>query len=489
MARARTGRRVLIVGADGLRPDMVDPALMPTYAGLVARGTRFAEHHAVYPTHTRVNIATLATGRSPGGHGIVANVMRVPGATPDGIVDTGDYTHLEALDRVTDGRALLVPALGDLLAEHGGRVAVAATSSGGGAILWTRNQPYRVVTTNSTFGRADLYSLRAKLGEVPSADLPTKIPHLAYTARAVTDIFLDDAENRVIVLWLSEPDTSLHWHGLGAPEVRDALAACDAALAHVLAALDRRGLRDQFDLFLVSDHGHSTVRAHRTLGEYLDRARVALDGRLPRLLTASDYAYADPADVRPTAGDVAPVIRWVQAQPWAGAVFGGLPEVAALPGVLPLAAAWNGRLNDRAPLFAVSPRWTNEKNAHGVPGTVAALTEQGALRSTHGSASPWDLHAFAVAVGPSFREGVTSELPSGAADLVPTVLAVLGIERPGGLDGRVLWEAFAQPATDPGEAVEEMVEPQTPDPEGFAPSLRLHRIGRSAYLHEASNGR
>ncbi len=71
-------RRVLIVGADGLRPDLVDPELMPTYAKLMAQGTRFAEHHAVYPTLTRVNMSALTSGCTPGKHGVVANVMFRP---------------------------------------------------------------------------------------------------------------------------------------------------------------------------------------------------------------------------------------------------------------------------------------------------------------------------------------------------------------------------------------------------------------------------
>ncbi len=60
-----TNRRVLIFGADGLRPDLIDRALMPNVARLEASGVRFADHHAVYPSHTRVNASTLSTGTTP----------------------------------------------------------------------------------------------------------------------------------------------------------------------------------------------------------------------------------------------------------------------------------------------------------------------------------------------------------------------------------------------------------------------------------------
>lgn len=489
MTTATTSRRVLIVGSDGMRPDLVDPELMPTFAKLIDQGTRLNEHHAVYPTHTRVNISSLASGATPGRHGMVANVMRVAGATEDGIIDTSNYRHLEALDEATGGRALLVPTLGDILAEHGKRLAVAATSSPGAGIIWTRKHPYRVVNTNSAYGRADLYSLRDKLGEVPPADLPNRLPHLDYAARAVTDLYLDDEEISVIVLWQNEPDHSLHFAGLGSPEVTEALQGCDAALARIIHGMERRGIRDQFDIFLVSDHGHSTVQAHRSLAEHVDRARATLGTAFPPVVTASDFVYAQPGFPMPSAGELEPLIRWIQEQPWAGAVFGGTPEIADLPGVMPLSLLWGGITNERTPLLSVSPAWSDACNALGVPGTVSALTEQAALRSTHGSASPYDLHAFATAVGPDFREGVTSTLATGAIDIAPTILTLLGIDVPVWMDGRVLWEAMKQPGGEPG--AEQMLEhrPATPHPGGFQPTLALHRVGRTGYVHAATNGR
>lgn len=481
-------RRVLIVGADGLRPDLVDPKLMPTYAKLIAQGTRFAEHHAVYPTHTRVNMSALTTGCAPGKHGVVANVMRVAGATPEGIIDTSDYGHLQALEAAECGPALFVPSLGELLDAHDARVAVAATSSPGACILWSRNHPYRMVNTNTVYDRADLYSLRAKLGEVPPDGMEHRLERQHYAARAVTDIFLDDVESRLIVLWMNEPDSSLHYYGLGSPETHDAMRACDDALAHILDGMDRRGIRDQFDIFLISDHGHSTVKHHRSLAEYIDRAGVALGHKL-ELTTSSDFVYANATNgAAPSAKDLEPFVRWLQEQPWAGVILGGTPEIASLPGVLPLSAAWNGHLNARAPLLAVSPTWTDETNDHGVPGAVAALTEHVALRSTHGSVSPYDLHALAVAVGPSFREGVVNETATGAIDIAPTALTLLGIVPPEHMDGRIVWEAMRDPQDDIQHSRTEIITPENEYPDGFSPELVLHRVGKTSYVHQGTNG-
>lgn len=480
-------RRVLILGVDGLRPDLFDPELMPTFAKLIAHGTRISEYHAVYPTHTRVNMSSLTSGCTPGQHGVVANVMRVSGATENGIIDTSSFQDIQVLDKASTGPALKVPSLGELLDAHDARVAIAATSSAGAALLWSRLHPYRIVNTNTTYDRPDLYSLRDKLGSVPPKDNDHQHDRIDYAARAVTDIFLDDPECRVIVNWLSEVDSALHYHGLGSDQSIEAMRACDGALAHILDGMERRGIRDQFDILLLSDHGHSTVKHHRSLGEYINRAGIDLESDL-QLTTASDFVYA--ADgTTPSAQELEPLVRWFQEQPWAGVVFGGTPEIAALPGVIPISAAWNGHLTERAPLLAVSPVWTREDNALGIPGTVAALTEQVALRSTHGSVSPYDLHATAIANGPSFREGYVSETPTGAIDIAPTVLSLLGITPPGHMDGRVAGEIMASPAVETPEATTVTIHPETPHDGGFKPSLILHQVGSTTYIHQGENAR
>ncbi|CAA9582990.1 MAG: hypothetical protein AVDCRST_MAG19-4228 [uncultured Thermomicrobiales bacterium] len=475
-------RRVLVIGADGLRPDLFDRALMPNVAALEATGIRFADHHAAYPSHTRVNMSSLATGTAPGRHGIVANTMLVAGATSDHVVDTSSYQHLDALDRFSGGRALFVPTLADLLARQGERVAVAGTGSSGSNLLWTRNDRARIVNTGSAYGIADLYDLREKLGEIPEAAWP-QVARTRYAARAVTDLFLDDPRNRVVVVWFSEPDASLHRFGLGAPETIEAMRVVDEGVGEMVAALERSGLRDRFDVVFLSDHGHSTVRSHNSLRDYLIQAAADLGGHLPPLVTASDFVYAEPGTPEPEPERLAPLVAWLYAQPWCDVVFAGQDGAEALPGVLPLAALWNGATNPRRPLLAVSPRWSHEANAFGVPGTVSALTTQAALKSSHGSASPYDMHALMIANGPSFREGIVSDVPTGAVDLAPTLMTLLGLPAPEPLDGRVLWEGLRGEAREALAAADTVLEPLVAGRRDDSPRLRLHQVGNTSYVH------
>lgn len=483
-------RRVLIVGIDGMRPDLFDPEAMPTLAKFVQQGVRATQYHSIYPTHTRAINTTLATGCTPGKHGWMANVYRQEGVTGDGIINTADVAHIRALDDATGFNAIQSPTLGDILARYGKKIGVASTQSSGASQIWTRKQHYPIATVSSTYGRPDMEAFRDRIGQPPgdNSEKPSKIAHAHWAKRAVIDIFLDDPDAAVIYFYMVEPDFSLHYYGLGAPEVTEALTECDRALSEVLEAMETRGIRDQFDVIVLSDHGHSTTLASRTLSEHLDRARAATPNDFPALAVASDYIYPAPGAPIPTSAELEPVVRWIQEQPWAGAVFGN-PDYADLPGVIPLSALWNGVDAARAPLLSISPAWSDEPNEHGIPGLLAALTENAALRSTHGSCSPFEMHAFWAGLGPGFRESAESDIPAGATDLLPTVLSLLDLPTPAWIDGRAMHETFRSPTAEPGQVSDESVSPETPHPDGFAPELHLHRVGSTTYIHQAVNGR
>lgn len=167
-----------------------------------------------------------------------------------------------------------------------------------------------------------------------------------------------------------------------------------------------------------------------------------------------------------------------------GALFGGRAYLAALPDVLPLAQLWRAPQHERWLLLAVSPRWTPARNAFGVPGAVQSLITQSALRSSHGSASPYDLHAVLIANGPSFRRGVVTPRPTGAIDVAPTTLALLGMTPPASMQGRIWWEMIEQPQGEPGTSLDEWLEPAVPAA-GVEVSLQLHHVGETTYVQGA----
>jgi arylsulfatase A-like enzyme len=103
----------------------------------------------------------------------------------------------------------------------------------------------------------------------------------------------------------------------------------------------------------------------------------------------------------------------------------------------------------------VSFHWTSERNRYGVPGahTINSGTT-GHLAgdaSGHGGLSPWVVRNTLVAWGADFKTGARTDAPASLADVMPTVLAVLGVDnaRCSRGCGRVLREALKDgpPAT------------------------------------------
>src|SRR5262249_39736681 len=127
--------RAFLMVWDGLRPDMITERNTPNLHRLAAEGVRFADSHAVYPTVTRCNSASIATGALPTSHGIPGNSFYAPGIDPDRPLSTADIHALYALRDAREGLLLARETMGDVIARNGGRAAVVSTGSMGSAFL------------------------------------------------------------------------------------------------------------------------------------------------------------------------------------------------------------------------------------------------------------------------------------------------------------------------------------------------------------------
>ena len=116
---------------DGLRADLVDRRWMPALASLGDRGRRYLRHASVFPSATRVNSASIATGCEPGAHGLAGNAIALDEGEGLVAVSVGPHAFRERWRRAT-GRTLHRPTLTERLASEGG-VAIYSNSSPGAA--------------------------------------------------------------------------------------------------------------------------------------------------------------------------------------------------------------------------------------------------------------------------------------------------------------------------------------------------------------------
>jgi arylsulfatase A-like enzyme len=62
----------------------------------------------------------------------------------------------------------------------------------------------------------------------------------------------------------------------------------------------------------------------------------------------------------------------------------------------------------------------------------------------HGGSSPYEIHIPLIASGPAFKKNFESSIPTSNTDIVPTVLALHGLDVLSEMDGRVLNELLRE---------------------------------------------
>lgn len=418
--------RALVVVIDGLRPDHITMERTPALAALAAEGIVSSAHHSVFPTVTRVNASSLATGMLPAEHGILDNVIYLPTVDTARVLSTGDGHAMIHADSVLGGHLLTTPTLHDLLAARGLRTVVASAGSSGSAFLLGGAGRAPILNGEVIVPAALASTVRTRVGAGPLEGTPNLRAN-AWAVDALLRVGVDSLDADVALLWLSDPDHTAHGAGLGSLLADSAIRAVDREVDRLFAGLTERGLREQVDVFVVSDHGFSTHS-----GRAAEATRILAPFR-DRVLVAGSTVYMRPGHV----GTTGQVVRALMASPAIGAIFTRSAHAGDAAGREPgtLSFASVAADHERAGDVLFSANWSHARNSAGIPG----WTGQGGVAG-HGTSSPYDIGATLVAVGPHIKRGVRSQVPSSNADIAPTILTLLHVPVPRSMSGRPLRE-------------------------------------------------
>ena len=431
-------RNILIVAFDGLQPAQVTPALMPNLAAFVADGVAFDNHHPVYPSVTRINAATMVTGRYPGAHGLAANMLVMRDYDPYNAFSALEPTLAEVARKTS---VLLAPTLADILSQHGMEyVAVGSGTSGNSYVHNPNAAKVGGATIHPEFCLP--YPLHdeiiARFGEWPPEG-ETNGDKLVRAVDIATEYVLAERKPAVAFVWFSEPDKSQHAHGVGAEVSTRALREADEQFGRLLTWLSDAGMDADTDILVISDHGYSTITETIDI-EALVHAAGFPPGDEPGGVTVATNGgsvlfYAHDSD----SATVDRLASWLMGRPWCGALVAS-DAAGQIEGTLP--ASLIGTEGQRAPDLAMSFRWDSRPNAAGFKGYTFS-TGGGPELGQHGSMSRHEMRNTLFARGSSFKRGVRIESPTGNTDLAPTVLHLLGVSGGETMHGRVLQEALA----------------------------------------------
>ena len=408
MTESRARRAILIV-CDGLGAEWISTTNTPTLAALGARHRSAGDHRAVFPSVTRVSAASIATGCFPGRHGLEGNQMALFEGDRLVVHNVGAPSFRQTMRRVT-GQTLRVPSLAERLAPVGGQIAYSNVSPGAAYFL-DPDHFGTVLHRAGSFGA----------GGVPL----TGQAHLDVTHDLDGDVEMTRRFCREVVpreafalgvLWLANPDLTLHHRPLGSPEHFHALKVTDDLVAEVVQAIDAH--EDRFDTLMLvgSDHGHETIGRSVHIGDWLCRNGLAAEVESGRIAVASQGTSALIYATAKARRSIENLLLLMQHEPWAGTILVG--DTLAATG---LSAAML--------VAAVDTTRHDESNGHGIGGT-RWLVEDGESTPEigcghHGGLGPQETRPFLTLVHPTLGPGRIGRTTS-LVDIAPTILGFLG---------------------------------------------------------------
>lgn len=408
MTESRARRAILIV-CDGLGAEWISATHTPTLAALGARHRSADDHRAVFPSVTRVSAASIATGCFPGRHGLEGNQMALFEGDRLVVHNVGAPSFRQTMRRVT-GRTLRVPTLAERLATAGGQIAYSNVSPGAAYFL-DPDHFGTVLHRAGSFGAGGVLLTGERHLDV-THDLDGDVEMTRRFCREIVP-----SEGFALgVLWLANPDLTLHHRPLGSPEHLHALKVTDNLVAEVLEAMGAH--EDRFDTLMLvgSDHGHETIGRSVHIGDWLSRNGLDAEVRAGRIAVASQgtsaLIYAT-AEARTSTENLLPLM---QHEPWAGTILVG--DTLAATG-----------LSASMLVAAVDTARHDESNGHGIAGT-RWLVEDGEGTPEigcghHGGLGPQETRPFLTLVHPRLGQGRIGRTTS-LVDIAPTILGFLG---------------------------------------------------------------
>ncbi|MGD9894864.1 MAG: alkaline phosphatase family protein [Dehalococcoidia bacterium] len=469
-------RQALLMIWDGLRPDMITPERTPHLARLAAEGTRFTDSHAVIPTVTRCNSASIATGALPSSHGIPGNTFYAPAVDPTQALTAGNAAALRAWAKVRGGPLLDRPTLADRVHRAGGRSAIVSTGSTGSAFLQHPNVDAcgDLLFNPSIWAGMSQEDVEARIGAMPPGSMPNTEQNAWFT-RLITDILLPEVKPRFISFWHTDPDRTQHDCGIGQPETLRSLGDADRNLGAMLTALERLDLRGSTDVVVTSDHGFSTIIGHVDVSDALIRAGLKDSTDSVDVVVTGGAIYVPGSD----STRIGRIVQVLQELKGVGPIFRNV-RGARLEGTGTLPLGCVGVDGALAPDVLYSNDWSNEANEYGHPGS--AWSGPTSKAATHGSISPWDVRNSLVAAGPSFKHGLVSAVPAGNVDITPTLLHTLGLPLTDDLDGRLLSEALVDGPSPDSITVDRSVLAAESEHGRFKQWVQISKVDRTRYV-------
>tara|TARA_R110002096_G_scaffold320608_3_gene514621 strand:+ start:2417 stop:3667 length:1251 start_codon:yes stop_codon:yes gene_type:complete len=407
-------RRAVLLICDGLSREWVSPERTPNIWALKARGLWCADHRAVFPSVTRASAAAVATGHTPGEHGLHGNRMCF---LVDGRLEVRDAGLPDFRDhmRSATGQTLRVPTMAERL--EGDCIAFSNVSPGAAYFLDPEHHGW-------VYHRAGCFGPGGKpiTGDDALAVASDADGDAAMVERFCGDVLAERAP-KLAICWQCSPDKAGHGAPLLGPEHLAAMAAADRHVGQVVATVERlRASGDEVLLLVGSDHGMESIGPRVHVAERLVQAGLK-DGLESGEVAVACQGTCAVVYVAPGAeGRIDGLRDYLSNAEWVGNVLEG----EALDAL--------GARREYGLTFAVDMAHLAKDNGHGVAGQRyeaidGAEGDAAGGFAQHGGLGPRETAPFLV-VDDGTGKGRERTAASSLPNIAPTILGYLGVAAP-----------------------------------------------------------
>jgi glycerophosphoryl diester phosphodiesterase/predicted AlkP superfamily pyrophosphatase or phosphodiesterase len=427
--------KTLIVFFDGLRPDYITQEQMPKLYAFAQNASQGKHHHSVFPTVTRVNSSSYATGSYPGTHGLLGNTVYFPKVSPNKAIGT-TYKDLIKVQESESGALLTAVSLGEVLDAAGEQMMVFSSGTTGQAFLQNHKiGKGAIINHELILPESFKEQVMSAIGPLPKGTGDVYVKH-KWIADAALHYGLKSEGPLVSAVWFSDPDGAAHRYGIGSEQAVAAIKYVDAQFGRLLDSLAARGLREQYNILISTDHGFVTHTGKQNLSDLLISEGLKKDNESDDVVISEGAVYVRNHDELM----IKKIVSVLHKADWIGAVFTKPKKKGDMTGWVDGTLSFDAihyNHPTRSGDILVAPNWNDQKNDKGFAGTDFSGGVAG-----HGGSSPYEINIKMFADGPDFKKTATSELPSSNIDIAPTILALYGLPIPTQMDGRVMAEHF-----------------------------------------------
>ncbi|WP_169739283.1 alkaline phosphatase family protein [Dyadobacter crusticola] len=463
--------KTLIVFFDGLRPDYITKEQMPNLFAFKQKASHGKQHHSVFPTVTRVNSSSYATGSYPGTHGLLGNSIYFPKVSPNKAIGT-TYEDLMKVQESESGQLLTAVSMGEVLEKAGERMMVFSSGTTGQAFLQNHKIGSGGIINHELILPESLKTqVMAELGPMPKGTGDVFIKH-KWVADALLHYGLKNGGPLVSAVWFSDPDGAAHRYGIGSEQAVAAIKYVDTQFGRILDSLNARGLRERYNILISTDHGFVTHSGKQNLSELLIAEGLKKDKESDDVVISEGAVYVKNHDEQV----IRKIVAALHKEDWIGAVFTKPKKKGSMTGWVDGTLSFDAihyNHPTRSGDILVAPNWNDDKNDKGYAGTDFSGGVAG-----HGGSSPYEINIAFFADGPDFKDAFTGELPTSNVDIAPTVLGLYGLQVPPQMDGRVMKEFYTKTSKSSGPSKKEKVQTEARYPWG------IYKLSLEMSVHE-----